>query len=450
MEKNTFSVIKTAHAFVVSGILAWVGLILWQARIVIDPRYVRGVFWEYGSISLYAHEVVLLIVLAVWLIVLVVSGDLWLVVKKISVSITGVQHFLALAICLLILWLVGGVFWSVDPLVTVSRLVHIVLSALGVGVLVYYKVSWQSVAVMLVAGEVAQGLLAINQTIDQVVIGSTYFGISPQIPWQYGTSVILYDQGRWLRAYGSLPHPNILGGISAIVTLLAVALYCSWCNLPLRVRTMRAQVVRAGMLGALVFIMSALVVSFSRAGWLGAVVGLLWFGVAIVLFKANARGALLRAALIVIMTLGIWVYAQPSPFVVRLSAQAPLEQQSIDERGISFEDSKEIVKSSWLYGTGFGTYTHQLLTQYPERAMHINQPVHNTLLLIASELGAVGFLLVGSVVFLVWRRSKSHMFSTAVIFSMGAMMMFDHWWVSLVVGGSVAMIMLYIVHTIDV
>src|SRR5438552_12547854 len=118
----------------------------------------------------------------------------------------------------------------------------------------------------LVASAVVQSALAAGQFLFQQPL------VAPelQLPWlpgdvsEGGTPVILNSAGeRLLRGFGTFPHPNVLGGY------LAMALVC----LPvLGVRWPRRAAALWWLLGAAISI--GLLASFSRAGWLAAVVGL--------------------------------------------------------------------------------------------------------------------------------------------------------------------------------
>ena len=83
-----------------------------------------------------------------------------------------------------------------------------------------------------------------------------------------GVSVVqLADGARWLRAYGTLPHPNMLGGL-ALVLLAGPA---AWFLTGRRWRWAAGLAVAAGM--------ALLALTFSRSAWLGclAAAGVLVF-----------------------------------------------------------------------------------------------------------------------------------------------------------------------------
>ncbi|MBU0581243.1 MAG: hypothetical protein KKA19_08705, partial [Candidatus Margulisbacteria bacterium] len=68
-----------------------------------------------------------------------------------------------------------------------------------------------------------QSVLAIIQFFSQKIIANKWLGLAEHDPGTLGDLVIETSSGRWLRAYGSFPHPNILAGFLVICLLLVMA-----------------------------------------------------------------------------------------------------------------------------------------------------------------------------------------------------------------------------------
>lgn len=433
---------KIIYWLLTSGLSIWVLSLPLQTRLLLVSRSVNTVFWEYGSISLYATELLLGLVVCVWLVYAVVTQDIVRVIQYTWQSLRSPSVTVSKLLVVLFISMGLGSLWSVDVLVTVSRLVHVVLAGIGIGLLVYVRLPWQRVALLIVAGSVVQSMFAIDQAFDQVVVSSKYLGIGAQYGFQYGTSVILHNQGRWLRAYGLMPHPNILGGMLAFAVMLCSILYGAvQKKLP---ENRYYAVLSVALLTALVFVYSGLLLSFSRAGWLAAGIALVWIAAWVWLFKPQLRSRLARIVLVLLLTTGLWFSVHPTPFVVRLTGQEPLERQSLEERELSYTDASPILTSVWWRGLGLGTYTHKLLQDHPERPMHLQQPIHNTWLLVLSELGIVGLVAFFLLFVLVWKHSHEKILSMALLSSLGIAMLFDHWWVSLVIGPYILGLWMYV------
>ncbi len=240
---------------------------------------------------------------------------------------------------------------------------------------------------------------------------------------QPGAVVVQLSNGaRWLRGYGTFPHPNILGGFLCLtVPLVAGGYRClPW-------RSLRAWV----MLAALALGLLALLLSFSRAAWLGMLAGALWASWLFWLRRRAARRASapdtpairqhngwhsktgrawMRPALLGLLGVGVMVslVATFGPVLQSrlLLDKAALEQRSVDERLALLQASALFLsKYPWL-GVGAGNMPFVELSYPPTSA--IQQPVHNVPLLVGVETGIFGLLLwlVGPLCILwaAWRR----------------------------------------------
>ena len=77
-----------------------------------------------------------------------------------------------------------------------------------------------------------------------------------------GASVVMVGEERWLRAYGLSQHPNLLAGCLMAMLLVVIGYYlmqCDWHRIPL--------------LLALGLGFAGLLLTFSRAAWLGTLLG---------------------------------------------------------------------------------------------------------------------------------------------------------------------------------
>ena len=133
-----------------------------------------------------------------------------------------------------------------------------------------YVINRFTLAYSFLAGMLAQALLGIYQFLTQSSFACKYLGLAAHDPIVSGTAVIETMDGRWLRAYGGLDHPNVLGGALAISLILAAYLL-----IKKKVINSQAQAWTSGFLFIFYFIaLYALLFSFSRAAWLAFVLGL--------------------------------------------------------------------------------------------------------------------------------------------------------------------------------
>ena len=237
------------------------------------------------------------------------------------------------------------------------------------------------------------------------------------LPSTSGASIVqLVDGSRWLRAYGTLPHPNILGTL--VVALLAgPALFFL---APPRLKIWPAPLFVAGI--------GLLIVTFSRSAWIGAACAAL-----LVLFKLRR---LIRARLVVLGLAGTGALAAAVLPLRQLvftriaeTAIVPAEQFSIRGRTWLAQQSLSMIAGHPLLGSGAGAFPLELARRAP--LGYLVEPVHNLPLLVASDLGILGVLLLLGVAAAFFnelrkaRRPESIILGAALL-GLGATSLLDH------------------------
>lgn len=224
-----------------------------------------------------------------------------------------------------------------------------------------------------------------------------------------GYSVLWARGERWLRAYGLTAHPNFLGATLAVLLLLLLSFWLrSWQarSRPDRVRpglpliehanslavwfsrgreVVRLLVVAVGFLG--------LLVSFSRAAWLGFAAGFLLWAVTVWLSTAGQPRVWQRIVApiaLTLLTVSLIFLALYGDMVAgRLwHLDTPLEARSLWERGRGVDIALTLMAHHPWQGVGVGKY---LLAAW--RLDRSAVTVHNVPLLLAAELGLPGAML---------------------------------------------------------
>jgi putative inorganic carbon (HCO3(-)) transporter len=272
------------------------------------------------------------------------------------------------------------------------------------------------------------GLLLIG--VFQAAVGLWQFGLRGTGPEHYA---IL--NGRFYRAYGTFEQPNPYAGYLGLVFPLGVGLVVSlvhWyignryigrlmrrsqsTNLPIYQFTKLI-----ALLLATVLIGAALVASWSRGAWLGAVAA------ALAMVAALPRRAWLGlglVALLLVGTLGLDVMGVlPASVSARLTDFGQYVRFE-DVRGVGINDANyavierlahwqaalEMWRANFWNGVGFGDYE----PAYPDYRL-LNWPIalghaHNYYLNVAAETGVIGLvaylLLWGAVFWQTWRVTR--------------------------------------------
>lgn len=411
------------------GIYLWIFLLPWQVRYFYQAELKGGV-WEAGSLSIYLSEIILIFLLFLNFI-------LWVSKSRADKKLLKDIKFSSPLIWLLIFvfWVFISAWWSVLPALSVYYGLKFLL-ALGIIWLIKLdKISFSRVAVIIVASGLLQGLLAVSQFLNQLVWGSKWLGMAWQDAQNLGVSVVDTGLRRWLRAYGSFPHPNILGGFLTIALVFCFYLYEQTNRLWQQLKNKQLEIFNTIVLFVTMIIFSGLLLSFSRAAWLG--VGLFLFIIFVqLIFKKGffSWTTFNKLFLLIVFTGAIWISVYTEPFLTRINASERLEQFSINQRIDSYQDAWQTFKQKPFLGTGIGVYTYNLHRQHPERYVWDLQPPHNTFLLVLVELGLVGFILFLIIIFLLSKNINFNPQRIWLIIMLVFLMLFDHWWWSLSVG----------------
>jgi O-antigen ligase len=197
-------------------------------------------------------------------------------------------------------------------------------------------------------------------------------------PFTQGASILKLPNGESiLRAYGTLPHPNILGGLILICLMGPAALFLrkerpNWLALLL---------IAAGSY--------ALVLTFSRSAWLG-----LTAFVAVLFLKSKFLGA--QKTLIVIgvmiVTFALTLFPLRALILSRTPSASDTESLAVTGRFWLIEQGMKMTSERPFTGVGIGSFI--ILLAEREGQYNFVEPVHNIPLLALAELGIVGFLLL--------------------------------------------------------
>jgi O-antigen ligase len=299
-------------------------------------------------------------------------------------------------------------------------LVHYLIFVLGLSIFYLFKkknlVSSTKAINILIASLITPAILGLWQFFTQTTFACKWWGLANHSAGILGSSVIETSWGRYLRAYGSFDHPNILGGV--IVIGLLFILYSSFNN----ELTKKARIFY---LSSFVILYSVLLVSFSRSALIAFFITapLLFFK-----FKKPARSLIVTYACLVILISAAIIIPYKDLFLVRSTASGRLEQKSLTERTTYIEQAWSLIKEKPLQGVGFGNYTLAL-----SDSNQYSQPVHNYWLLLWSEVGIFGLL--GALIFWFYLLATTYFKNLyPIIIALFIFSLLDHWLLSSALG----------------
>jgi hypothetical protein len=373
------------------------------------------IYFGYRSVLVFASDVALALTLGVWALERGLRGER-LTFGPRPVLWAGLAVIVASAF---------SVWRSEDAGLTLAFVLHL-------GLLAGLYVLWLNdspgarwLGIVFGAVVVAQSAVALAQIATQSSVIPRELGLRwPGVfdAQTAGASVVLDASGeRWLRAYGTFSHPNVLG---VFLLIYSTAFLERW----LAIGGRRWLIV----LGVGVMTVA---LTFSRAAWLGA----LALAVAAWWLMPRAMRTRLWVALAVSAVAGGLALLPLAPYLLsRVNVIEPanrLEAASTLERTLLVGHGVQAWQAAPWTGVGAGSFV-QWAARHTGEAYPF-QPVHNTPLLILAETGVLGgaaaLALSGVVVAQVWRKRRALTVGcalwSAALLAIAATGLFDHlWW----------------------
>ncbi|MEK7639877.1 MAG: O-antigen ligase family protein [Patescibacteria group bacterium] len=399
------------------GLGVYVALLPWQTRLILAQPQLGVQPIEYGTLSLYATDILLL----------AIAFGALLISKRAS----GSKNLWTAIAALLIIIGSSAIFANRTEVVLYS------VRTFLIAILLWWLVQqpWVYLRFILtcfLGGAVLQALFGIGQFLLQSSPASSWLGLATHDSASAGIAVVEASGMRLLRAYGSLPHPNILGGYLSVALLVAFGFYLRvydevhagfsrWTRENVRRHLEGKQwYVRqawriAGLLAVLTILTIGLLLTFSRSAWLGFSVGWLVTLVALLALKWQWGWQLwAKWTFFMAVVATFVVLAMPAAFMTRAEAEGRLEQQSISVRRQLFTDAYDLIKLEPLRGVGYGNMVVAVYDRLNRNRPSVfdYQPVHNIYLLSVAELGFLGGLVFLTLLLLALRASLAQLFHT--------------------------------------
>lgn len=345
-------------------LLLAVFLLPWQTRWIFSVPTINSDPSEYGQLSLYATEVLVLVVL-------LLRGRP-IVRPELKWVMQGGYFLLASAFFSLAFSSVFGV--------GLAQIFHMLVAFTFLTILIDSRTRVTDIAITFVSGLLIPSLIGWWQVLTGSSPESSWLGLAIKDAANAGTAVVETASGRTLRAYGTLTHPNVFGGFLA-VGLVVMA----WLAKQIKSR-------RTLWLSALpvVLLSSTFIITFSRGAWLGLGIGFLSL-IGLMLYRrriapSRALPIILLGLVSMLATMGVF-YQQTFS---RLRATGRVEAISVEERSSQYSWFDDVLMKNPVLGVGPGAYTFALSGIDPGSRVWDYQPIHNTFLLVLGELGALG------------------------------------------------------------
>lgn len=395
-------------------------LIPWQVRWIFYNWHIEGQLWEYGRLSLYGG-----------MIVLFLAALFFALSHKKELHFSKNKFFYILFVYSV---LVSSL--SLVPLVSFWYLSLVYMAALFA-----YMIKFISKAVafrMFLLSGLIQGILALQQFFSQQIFANKWLGIAQHLPETFGTSVVLFGDQRILRAYGSLPHPNVLGGFLFVVIFLGVHLWIKFYRK--NEKSNWEKVFNKKYLADFVFVLLSIVIasfgllaSFSRGALLALILSM--FSLLVInIFKRDwlIVSVVTKFSFLFLIIFFIFNSWWPGVWGSRIQGDNRLEQQSVEQRVDTLDQLHWDSYKNIFFGQGLGMNTYLTYQKNNPDNVYDVQPIHDIFILMLAEVGMVGVLLLINVVRLIIKEaSEVDIMSTSLILGLIVLGLFDHYlWTS--------------------
>lgn len=349
-------------------------------------------------------------------------------------------HRVAASLAAFLAIAVLSLFFIPDPsIVNVATLLRLAAGSCAVlCIAMVPSVKHTAFAALVISG-VIQAAYGILQFAVQHVDPISLLGVAAHSPLNLGDAVVQTSQMRFLRAYGSFAHPNILGAFLGV---------CFFVNVFL-IQNVRAAFHRAAFTASALIITIGILLTFSRGVWVAIVAALLvsycidrWYSSRTSPKTETGKKSLqiLTFGGLAICVLFVFFFSDVIASRFGITGDARLEIRSVDERLTSANDAIALIQSH-PFGIGIGNYVPYRMEQDRLAGsllpLYEYQPVHSHLLLVLAELGIIGFAafltFLYSVFSVMKKRSAASVYSRPffmLLCSIGAFVLvsglFDH------------------------
>jgi hypothetical protein len=385
----------------------------WQTRLIVWQA--DALFIEWRSASVYVSDVLMLALFAGW---------------------ASVAHKRSEAPLRAEGWLLGLLFAS--AVISLSSAEHLTVGMYGLARLAqfitfYFYLRWYAwrrfdadmSGLAFVIGAVGQALLGIAQYMLQHDLGLRWVGETLLRTDMRGVAVF-YDLAyeKVLRAYGTLPHPNVLAAYLMVALWVVVWLWVRHGGLSRR-SSMVWHMVTSILLVGMYLTFSRTVIAVWLLAWVLLCIGL-WWG------RISGRwpniAELRRRVVPVLVTIGVLSVGFSALLWPQVVARLTISvsDEAVQQR-VRYNADALASGGGWTpnvnwTGVGIGNFTTWLGRYDRALPSFVTQPAHNVYLLVYSEIGMVGLAILlawlGSVLVAVHRGYREEPFIRTAVFAL--------------------------------
>jgi hypothetical protein len=295
------------------------------------------------------------------------------------------------------LWLALSVLWS--PLKEVALYKALCFSEILIFFAMVYHFAlnkanlYKHIKMVIIACGTVQSVIAVSQFINNGSLGLKIIGESIIGPNIAGVAKITFFGMKHIRAYGTFTHPNVLAGFLIIPIIMIADLILRRIFYPKNDYKMVSHET-AMLLSSTFFLIAILLIqisgfllTFSRSAYIGLILGIFIYLSKFIKINMPYIKHIIISIVLLVFIVSLFV------FVSQLATHSLFSFQSLEERNLYNNVSREIIFAHPFRGVGIGQFVFEEYRLHETFQGWQYQPVHNVYLLISSELGLIGFIL---------------------------------------------------------
>ncbi len=361
-------ILNTLKNLKIHEILFYVFLFLMpiQTRIIYRPfdAYIDSYFNYHLAFFVYLTDLILIVCLLMWGIFDLpkfhVKRLFCLILAFFVVNLLSLFYVKQLDL---------GLYRALISLLSLSLVLYI-------GATIRTELQYLRVAWLVFSGALIQALIGLWQFHVQQGLGLGFLGEYVPPMGTSGLSTVSYGTEKLIRAYGTMPHPNVLGGFLVFGLFMALFLVS-------RETKWKQFLVSCGT----ILITLGIFVTFSRQAWLGA--GIAYLGFFIYLIWQKQWHKALVIGVITLVSCGTILLGGHSYLKSRVLDS---DSRAVSDRATFNQIGVQLLKQHPILGVGVGNYVPAMRNLVKLESWQY-QPAHNIFIFTGAELGIVGLII---------------------------------------------------------
>jgi len=342
-----------------------------QTRYFLSIYKIDNIFFEYGTIAIYATDI--------YIIFLIIYLFFYNLKNKLFKFNNKTKTFSILLI-LFNLFLNLSLLRSINKNSSIYFNIRFFVFSCLAFLLSFIKIDKKYIKDGFICSSLIESIIAIYQFASQKIVANKFLGLANHFPYDPGTSVIEKSDGRFLRAYGLLPHPNILG-VFLVIGFIFLCIKILQGNIKNKYSSY--------LILGIIFI--GIIVTFSR---LSLLLLLIFFIIYIFRHYFLKREKLEVEKFLSIFCVLLSIFLIFKDLIFTRIIDSRLNNISNYERKDQYVESVNIIKNknNFLFGIGERNYTFYIHNANNVKGVYDLKSIHNIYFLSLNELGIFVFI----------------------------------------------------------